>query len=227
MLRSRIHPLPIYDTSDKQFFIKRDDELPNGGSKSRKYTSLLPAIIAGGHKKVVLKGGKHSNHIYYFSKLLEEHGLEIGDEGFVVAEGGSQKESIAGALTLAKDIPDEFDHILIDAGSGMMAAALLKGVSVPVHILQLAPLDFQRAYEEWFGTFPKSRCALYLPAKWKSFGSFTKPLLRFISDFTQATGIPLDPIYSGKLLYFAPELTKNLKGKILIVHQGVSPRSFS
>lgn len=222
-----IEPLPIYDTEEKFFFIKRDDQLPHGGSKSRKYATLLPAILESGHKKVVLKGGKHSNHIYYFSKLVREVGLEIAEEGFVVEEGGSQKESLPGASSLAKEIPNEFDHIVIDSGTGMMAAALLNGVGAHVHVLQLAPLDFRSKYEEWFGSFPESRCTVHLPSKWRSFGSFTKPLLRFISDFTEKTGIPLDPIYSGKLLYFIPEITQDLKGKILIIHQGVSPRSFT
>ena len=214
-LHSRIHPL-------KDYFIKRDDELPHGGSKSRKYASLLPAILASGHKQVVLKGGKRSNHIYYFSKLLAEHGITVGTEGFVVEEGGSQEESIPGALTLPQDIPPGFDHIVIDAGSGMMAAALLHGVKSHVHILQLAPLDFKAKYEEWFGPFPHDRCTLHFPSKWRSFGSFTKPLLRFIDQFSAETGIPLDPIYSGKLFYFLPEITQNLSGKTLVIHQGVS-----
>lgn len=223
---STIEPLPLLNTEKQQFFIKRDDRLPHGGSKARKYTTLLPAILASGHKKALLKGGKNSNHIHYFSKLLQENGIEIGEEGFVVEEGGSQEESLAGAASLAHEIPNEFDHILIDAGTGMMAAALLNGVSAHVHVLQLAPLDFRKKYEAWFGPFPEERCTLHLPAKWRSFGSFTKPLLRFIVQFTAQTGIPLDPIYSGKLLYFTPQITQNLKGKILIIHQGVSPKSF-
>lgn len=226
-MMSRIEPLPIFDTKDKTFFIKRDDQLPHGGSKSRKYISLLPAILESGHQTVVLKGGRHSNHRYYFSKLLEHNGLTIGNEGFTVEEGGSQKESILGAMTLAREIPNTFDHILIDAGTGFMAAALLNGVAAHVHVLQLAPLEFSKAYEEWFGPYPRDRCSVHLPTKWRSFGAFTKPLLRFISEFTSLTGIPLDPIYSGKLFYFTPEITKNLKGKILIIHQGVSPRTFT
>lgn len=226
-MQSTIEPLPHFNTEDKTFFVKRDDRLPHGGSKSRKYASLLPAILQSGHKKVVLKGGKHSNHIHYFSRLAREAGLEVGEEGFIVEEGGSQKESLLGASSLAKEIPDEFDHLLIDAGTGGMAAALLHGVSAPVHVLQLAPLDFRKKYEEWYGPYPESQCTVHLPSKWRSFGAFTKPLLRFISDFTEKTGIPLDPIYSGKLFYFVPEMTKSLKGKILIIHQGVSPRCFN
>jgi 1-aminocyclopropane-1-carboxylate deaminase len=251
---TRINPLELWNTESSKYYIKRDDELPFGGSKARKYLSLLPHILKSGKKDVLLKGGPQSNHLLHFTKLLLEKGIrphiflkgrqteQIGnflllsilqpyiywedpclEDAFVVEEGGSQSESIEGAFSLSQEILQDsitFDHIIIDAGTGFMASTLIYHFQKRVHTFLLAgnSSQFKQNYENWFGLFPDT--ALHSPPKWRSFGSVSNGLMDFIKDFAKDTGIFLDPIYSGKLFYFAKDL--DLKGNILLIHQGGS-----
>jgi 1-aminocyclopropane-1-carboxylate deaminase len=59
------------------------------------------------------------------------------------------------------------------------------------------------------------------------FGGYAKvtdELIDFINDFYQSTGIPLDPIYTGKMVYGVLDLIKNnyfhKDAKILMIHTG-------
>ena len=56
------------------------------------------------------------------------------------------------------------------------------------------------------------------------YGKINEELVRFINDFYQQTNIPLDPIYTGKMLYGIVDLIEKdyfPKGsKILAIHTG-------
>ena len=60
-----------------------------------------------------------------------------------------------------------------------------------------------------------------------TFGGYAKvneELIRFINTFYQQTNIPLDPVYTGKMLFGIFELIKNKQwkwgNKILVIHTG-------
>lgn len=69
---SRIHKMQSID-----LYVKREDEsgFAAGGSKIRKYSSLLP-IIRRSSLPVALVGSWHSNHILSLTKILTEEGIE-------------------------------------------------------------------------------------------------------------------------------------------------------
>ncbi|MCH6256411.1 pyridoxal-phosphate dependent enzyme [Puniceicoccaceae bacterium K14] len=72
-----MHPLRI-GTADRQVFIKREDELSSGviGSKLRKYSSLIPALLGNKVKQVGLIGGSNSNNCVAAIQLLKEVGID-------------------------------------------------------------------------------------------------------------------------------------------------------
>ena len=56
------------------------------------------------------------------------------------------------------------------------------------------------------------------------YAKFNEELITFINDFFDQTGIPLEPIYSGKMLYGLFDMVKknyfSKKNRILVVHTG-------
>lgn len=79
-------------------WVKRDDENGFlGGSKRRKYASLLPWLEQEGYRQVALTGGSNSNHVPACLSLLRERG--IGASLFLKL---SRKESANGNLLLTR-----------------------------------------------------------------------------------------------------------------------------
>ncbi len=174
-----------------------------------------------------------------WGRALEIARNAAGPETFVLPEGGSVAPSLPGALTLPLDIAKEdieFDHIFVDAGTGLMAIALILGLAflsreTKIHVLLVAGSEkeffeklrsFHSEFQKMFATmcpFPKNY-QLYYPTNAKSFGSTNQTLLSEIQTIAQKEGFLVDPIYSGKLFYEARKLIPKLSGTKLIIHSG-------
>jgi 1-aminocyclopropane-1-carboxylate deaminase/D-cysteine desulfhydrase-like pyridoxal-dependent ACC family enzyme len=297
---SRVHSFKTLTSEDRKVFIKRDDDLGFGvsGSKFRKYQSLLPALLKGNIKSVILIGGAYSNNVLSLAQLLIENKIDIhlflrGDSTqryvgnlllisllipaqrvhwvsredwpevektakqyslslptptLIIPEGAHMLEALPGALTLAFDILENekalslcFDHIFIEAGTGLTAIALIIGLAwlkrkTCVHILLLAETKDQ--FLEKLGTFLQHfsetfhaelssedlsvRLEFYQPTVAPSFGSVSSTVFENIIKIARNEGVITDPIYSAKLFYEATHLINegNIKGNILLIHGG-------
>ena len=165
--------------------------------------------------------------------------------GFVVPEGGFCPESIAGMATLWEEIkghqlPIEkpFDHIFIDAGTGLSAAVLeaLIAWESPhtfLHIISMAdePAQYRKKFQlvaqwlaDWYSLpIPSySNSQVYRPYTAQSFGSVNASVRQYCQSLARTEGILTDPIYSAKLYMNAQKImaAANLQGDILIIHSG-------
>ena len=131
-----------------------------------------------------------------------------------------------------------FDHVFIDAGTGMVAQSLLAGDAALgrktiFHVVVLAGSfeDFQSGlsrvmqYSEEFldvSPCPLPAYHLYYPATAKSFGSTNKTIFKEIRRIAREDGILTDPVYSSKLFLTARQtiLDQALDGNILLIHSG-------
>jgi len=164
---------------------------------------------------------------------------------FVLPEGAHHRLALPGSLSLLVDILRNerdarvrFDHIFIDAGTGMVAQSLLAGAAalerkMIFHIVVLAGSfeDFQSGLSrvvqytrEFLGVL---LCSLpdyhmYYPATAKSFGSTNKTIFKEIQRIAREDGILTDPVYSSKLFLTARQtiLDHALDGNILVIHSG-------
>lgn len=159
----------------------------------------------------------------------------LKEPGFVLREGASVQESMAGAMSLAEDVvvneqflDCSFQHIFIDAGTGFSAAALIKGLAelnheAQVHVLLLADNEetFNENIKEWLGFIPENYDCFY-PTTAKAFGSVNQTIKKEIKRLAREEGVLADPIYAAKLFYEARKVieTKQLQGNILIIHSG-------
>jgi 1-aminocyclopropane-1-carboxylate deaminase/D-cysteine desulfhydrase-like pyridoxal-dependent ACC family enzyme len=172
---------------------------------------------------------------------------EAGVNAIVIPKGGNGKGALRGAATLALDILQNekehgvvFDHVLIDAGTGLTACGLLHAFaylekSCDVHVVQIAGSAnefatlLQHTHQEWqtllqtTSPFPK-RFSLHTPRRAAAFGNVNQRVLRTVVDLARQEGFFTDPIYTAKLFAEGKELMqeKQWQGNVLFVHSGGS-----
>lgn len=168
-----------------------------------------------------------------------------GRKIFVLPEGAHHRLALPGSLSLLVDILRNeresgirFDHIFIDAGTGMVAQSLLAGAvalerKTIFHVVVLAGSfdEFQTGLSkvmqytrEFFDVSLEQvpDYCMYYPATAKSFGSTNKTVFKEIQRIAREDGIITDPVYSAKMFLTArlTILDKKLEGNILLIHSG-------
>jgi 1-aminocyclopropane-1-carboxylate deaminase len=151
------------------------------------------------------------------------------DDAFFIDEGGASPEAAAGCSELVDELTETYDHIFCACGTGTTAAGIING-------LQRHKLSTQFNGVPVFknGGFIKDEIDKYLtePTAYQlhtgyHFGGYAKTgevLIAFVKQFVAHTGILIEPLYTGKMLYAIYDLAA--KGyfkpgsKILAIHTG-------
>jgi len=177
--------------------------------------------------------------------LAAEYARNLGPQAFFIPEGGTCPPALPGACTLLLDIQRQeqqlgtgFDHIWIDAGTGLMAAALI-GMNTllerhsQVHVVLVAGdeayfhLQLKRVWK-WFeeelqlSLPPAHNFELYPPVTARAFGSVNAEVRRFCLQTAREEGLLLDPIYTAKLFLTARHslAAGRQQGHVLLIHSG-------
>jgi 1-aminocyclopropane-1-carboxylate deaminase len=149
---------------------------------------------------------------------------------FFIDEGGASAAGAKGCSELISGLIDTYDHLFCACGTGTTAAGILNGIAAH----QLAT-QFHAVPVFKNGGFVANEIEKYLLGPAPSyqlhldyhFGGYakTKPeLIRFIEHFISVTGILIDPVYTGKMLYAIFDLIGKDEfkpgSKILAIHTG-------
>ncbi len=163
----------------------------------------------------------------------------------VVPKGANCAESLPGALTLALDILRneeecgfEFNHILIDSGTGHSASALLLafaylGKKTHLHIVQVAgdKKEFEQTLAERKADFEglvgsplpsPTLYKLYTPSSAPAFGTVNAEIFNTVAEIARNEGFLTDPVFTAKLFYEGRKILDReaLEGNILFIHSG-------
>ncbi len=151
------------------------------------------------------------------------------ENAFFIDEGGASAEAAQGCSELVAELPETYDHIFCACGTGTMAAGIINGLNTYKLSAQMHGIPVLKG-----GDFLKKDIdnLLLQPHPYTlhtgyHFGGYAKvnaDLVTFIKDFIATTGILIDPVYTGKMLYAIFEMAaKNYfepKSKILAIHSG-------
>ena len=167
-----------------------------------------------------------SREVYRSKKsksFLEALRKKLGDF-YLIPEGGSNELAIKGCEEILTKEDDTFTQICCAVGTGGTISGLINSAKKHQKILGFPALK---------GDFLKSDIRKFAQAEnWDlvmgyHFGGYAKinsELVQFINDFKATTGIPLDPIYTGKMLFGIFDLIKkgyfNPGSQILAIHTG-------
>lgn len=149
---------------------------------------------------------------------------------YIIPEGGAGEEGVRGSreiLSLAGETA--YTHIMCCIGTGTMFTGLIQASLPTQQVIGIPVLKGLEAQQEKLLAFiePAGEMQYGKNSYDYHFGGYarkTPELLHFMNSFYEATGIPTDFVYTGKLLYAFIDLVK--KGyfapgsRILVIHSG-------
>ncbi|KTD97023.1 MULTISPECIES: pyridoxal-phosphate dependent enzyme [unclassified Pseudoalteromonas] len=147
---------------------------------------------------------------------------------YFLAEGGTNTYAIPGCAELAQSLP-KHDYLVCPTGSGGTLAGLIEGSNVTTQIIGIAVLkQAQYLIEEVRKLSAKARSQtnwqLLCDFHGGGYGKFTPELWAFCQHMSTTHNLPLEPIYSGKMLYALWQLIEQdyfpFGSKIIAVHTG-------
>ena len=166
----------------------------------------------------------YRNKLALFSKHFADN-----SEAFFIDEGGASASAAKGCSELVDELNDGYDHIFCACGTGTTAAGIINGISqhgldTQFHALPvLKNGDFLRNEIDGFLTQPAAY-HLHTGYHFGGYSKVTDELIQFIKQFIASTGILIEPVYTGKMLYALYDLAnkKHFKpgSRILAIHTG-------
>jgi 1-aminocyclopropane-1-carboxylate deaminase len=155
--------------------------------------------------------------------------FETDDDAFFIDEGGASPEAVIGCSELINELPTTYDHMFCACGTGTTAAGIITGL----HQHRL-PTQFHAVPVLKNGGFMQQEIDAYLNFDYQyqlhtnyHFGGYAKTtpqLITFIKNFTSDTGILIEPVYTGKMLFAIFDMAANNyfqpNSTILAIHSG-------
>jgi len=162
----------------------------------------------------------------YIKKLQNEFG-----DFYLLPEGGTNNLALKGCTEIVTEINHDFDYILSACGTGGTLSGIVCGMNgykqiIGVPVLKGAEFlndEISKYIKEFSG---KSFINWKLNLEYHSGGyaKINKDLVLFIKKFEEINNIPLDPIYTGKLLFGIHSMIINNEfdagSTIIAIHTG-------
>lgn len=148
---------------------------------------------------------------------------EFGDF-YLLPEGGTNDLAVKGCEEILTEEDNEFDFICCPVGTGGTISGLINCSKLGKQVLGFPALKGDFLKNEIAKFAKKDNWSLITDYHFGGYAKINSELVSFINTFKVTTGIPLDPIYTGKMMYGIYDLID--KGffpddsKILAIHTG-------
>lgn len=150
---------------------------------------------------------------------------------FLIPEGGSNKLGIKGCEEILNYINIPFDTVCCACGTGTTLTGIILGLKNGEKALGFQVLRsegyIKSEIEKWLGLFEEGNKNNWIINEDYHFGGYAKrkpELIEFMDQFEKENSIPLDFIYTGKMMFGIYELIKNGFFKknetIIAIHTG-------
>lgn len=161
----------------------------------------------------------HKNDKTYIQQLHQKYG-----DFYLLPEGGSNDLAIKGCEEILTDEDDVYDIVCVAVGTGGTLAGIIKSSKSHQKVIGFSALKgnfLEAEVKKWTQKTNWSITDAY------SFGGYAKinrELVEFINKFKEDTQIPLDPVYTGKMMYGILQMIEQEKipknSRILAIHTG-------
>jgi 1-aminocyclopropane-1-carboxylate deaminase len=169
-----------------------------------------------------------------YSEEMKAWVYDKWESAFLVPEGGANYLGMNGAMQMVSDEDFEFDHWLVAAGTGTTAAGLLVKSKPHQKVWIYSALKGEHYmrneirnkliyffHDETAADELLERAVVFSEDFFGGYGKFNSELIEFIQDVNRNHQLPLDVIYTGKLLHsFLLENKKPNEGSVLMFHTG-------
>jgi len=157
---------------------------------------------------------------HFINELREKYG-----EFYLIPEGGTNDLAIIGCEEILEDSDQIFDMICVSVGTGGTISGIINSARRDQFVMGFPALkgDFlAKQIKEFIQS--KNNWSLINEYHFGGYAKVNEELVKFINNFKFETSIPLDPIYTGKMMFGILDLIKRgrfSKGtKILAIHTG-------
>jgi 1-aminocyclopropane-1-carboxylate deaminase len=201
----------------KTIGVIRGDEL---AEKRQTNPTLTLAKKLGMQLKYVSREVYRSKDNPEFINYLER---EFG-RFYLLPEGGTNALAIKGCQEIVSENDYDFDIICCPVGTGGTIAGIINGSDAKQTVLGFPALKGDFSIKDIRKFADKGNWKLQTGYHFGGYAKVSEELINFMNDFHQKTQIPLDPIYTGKMIYGIMHLIA--KGhfkpntKILAIHTG-------
>ncbi|WP_299050143.1 pyridoxal-phosphate dependent enzyme [uncultured Polaribacter sp.] len=155
----------------------------------------------------------------FIKKLKEKFG-----DFYLVPEGGTNDLAIKGCEEILTKEDAEFNYICAAMGTGGTISGIINSACKHQNVLGFPALKGNFLVDEINRFTKKNNWKLITNYHFGGYAKYKRELIGFINDFIEVTQIPLDPIYTGKMMFGVIDLIKQdyfAKGtKILVIHTG-------
>lgn len=143
---------------------------------------------------------------------------------FYLPEGGTNAHAIKGCEEILSVEDQEFDYICCPVGTGGTISGIINASHDHQKIIGFPALKGDFLTDEICKFAQKSNWELSQAYHFGGYGKVTSEFIAFLNDFYARFGIPLDPVYTGKMMYGIFDLLEqgffSNGSKILIIHTG-------
>ncbi|MEL6864596.1 MAG: pyridoxal-phosphate dependent enzyme [Bacteroidota bacterium] len=172
-----------------------------------------------------------SRHAYrQKTDLLDQLDLDLTD-CYILPEGGSNPLAMKGCTELVEETREQLAFVpevwALACGTGATLAGLIEGLGGTAQALGIAVLRDASLGERIQSLLSRpltDNWSLCLDYHFGGYARFDEELIQWINDFRRQFGIPLEPLYTGKLFFGLFDLIQQgyfpVGTTILAVHTG-------
>lgn len=157
------------------------------------------------------------------SKFIQQL-VEKFEDFYLIPEGGTNELAVKGCEEILTVTDEKFDYICCAIGTGGTISGLINCSKNSQQVLGFSALKGDFLREDICKFVSKSNWDLITDYHFGGYAKVSEELILFINDFYQKYKVPLDPIYTGKMLFGVMDLiNKNYfpeNSKILVIHTG-------
>lgn len=155
-------------------------------------------------------------------KLTEFLQNEFPD-ALIVPEGGTNEEALQGVKMMLNDQTKDFDYLCTAVGTGGTVAGIAKFCEEYQKVIGFKVVD-DDSLENKILELTSIQNFNLIDSCFGGYGKIKDENIRFINDFKEKYGIPLEPVYTGKMMQKVFELVDEgyfpENSRILCFHTG-------
>lgn len=155
----------------------------------------------------------------FVESLREKHG-----RFYLLPEGGTNSLAVKGCEEILTDEDVGFTHICCAVGTGGTVSGIINSVSTNQKVLGFPALKGSFLSDDIRSFVKNTDWGLISDYHFGGYGKINEALICFLNEFYATTNVPLDPIYTGKMMFGICDLIQKgyfpRDSKILAIHTG-------
>jgi 1-aminocyclopropane-1-carboxylate deaminase len=155
--------------------------------------------------------------------FLENLKLQFGSF-YLIPEGGTNDLAIKGCEEILTKNDSEFDFICCAAGTGGTISGIINSILPHQKVLGFPALKGDFLKDEIRNFVKKENWELITDYHFGGYAKVNEELITFMNQFYKENQIPLDPVYTAKMVFGVIDMINNnyfpTNSKILLIHTG-------